>query len=130
MFIAPFDAYVPFIFSYLFERYPFISKLTYLEPQIWFREAPSFLLNELDMAKKKILLTYFGNSPCFDISANWGKYSTQFMTIAREDVEGALKALQVSWLHCSGRGNFLDEWVGKYQNYVHVLERQDRTLAP
>ena len=129
----------PFLFDAIFSRDLSASRVTYLDSDIWFRKSPQLLLDELDQSNKKVLITDHGYSPELDQSATSGQYCVQFVTFARKGAEALLRQWQGQCLDwCFNRSEdgkfgdqkYLDLWPEDFPNVVHVLERQDRTLAP
>lgn len=129
----------PFLFDAVFSRDRSAARVTYLDSDIWFRKSPKLLLDELEGSNKKVLITDHGYSADLDQSTTSGQYCVQFVTFPQKGAEVLLRQWQGQCLDwCFNRfedGKFgdqkyLDLWPEDYPSLVHVLERQDRTLAP
>ncbi len=131
----------PFVFPAVFDRDPSVSRVTYLDADLFFFADPKVLLEELDRSEKSVLVTEHAYDPVYDVSARFGRFCVQFLTFDR--TEPARRILDrwrsqcLEW--CYGREDspgrfgdqmYLDEWPGRFGEFVHVLKRTDATLAP
>lgn len=129
----------PFAPRFVFEADNSVQRVTYLDADIWFRKSPALLLDELDRAGKAVLITDHGYAPEHDSTATSGQYCVQFICFERDRGETVRKwweARCVEWCFARyepgrfGDQKYLDDWPERFPDTVHVLERQDRMLAP
>ena len=129
----------PFTPRFVFEADDSVERVTYLDADLWFRKPPSLLLDELDRSGKSVLITDHGYAPEHDSTATSGQYCVQFMCFQRQHGEPVRKWWEdrcVEWCFARyepgrfGDQKYLDDWPERFPGEVHVLERQDRMLAP
>jgi len=129
----------PFCFDFVFNTDREVKRLTYLDADIWLRKSPATIFDELENAKKKVLLTDHGYAPEYDASATSGQYCVQFLIFYRDGSEDLRRKWQeqcLAWCYNRaedgkfGDQKYLDDWPEKYPNLVHILEREFLTLAP
>lgn len=128
-------------FSFVFDRAPGVTRLTYLDADLYFLTDPTTLLREFAETGKQVMITEHAYAPQWKhFSDTAGVYCVQFVTFCR--TREAL-ALLGRWQaqtreQCSsdpragGLGDqvYLDEWPVRWGAIVHVLEHRYRTLAP
>ena len=129
----------PFTSRFVFEMDTTVSRVTYLDADMWFRKNPIQIFHEFDASGKKVLITDHAYAPEHDQSATSGQYCVQFMTFTRNGGEVVRKWWEercIEW--CFGRfedGKFgdqkyLDDWPTRFADSVHVLSNKELTLAP
>jgi hypothetical protein len=74
----------PFLYSYVFDLDNSISRITYLDADLYFNKSPEILLDLFSKSKKQIFLTPHGFPPHEDLSELVGKFCVQFLTVSRE----------------------------------------------
>jgi hypothetical protein len=77
----------PFAPRFVFEKDLDISRVTYLDADLWFRKSPKKIFSEFDSSKKKVMITDHGYSPRHDYSAVSGQFCVQFMVFTRQAEE-------------------------------------------
>lgn len=129
----------PFCFDFVFNADCEVSRLTYLDADIWFRKSPTPIFTELENSDKKVLITDHGYAPEYDASATSGQYCVQFLVFKKHGSEAILKEWQdqcLAWCYNRvedgkfGDQKYLDLWPTKYSDLVHVLQKEHLTLAP
>ena len=131
----------PFTFQAVFSRDDSVKRVTYLDADLLLFNNPLLLLNELDDAKKHVLITEHAFAPEHDYFRPLsGRFCVQFLTFKRT-VE-ATKVMQwwqekcLEWcfdIFESGRfgdQKYLDVWPEIFAGEVHVVRQTKKTLAP
>lgn len=130
----------PFAAQFVFDRDEKISRVTYLDADLFFFGPPRILLDEFSASNKDVLITEHAYAPEYDKTTKSGKFCVQFMTFRRTD--GGLKVMQwwqekcVEWCFSRledgklGDQMYLDDWPERFVEEVHVLRQKERTLAP
>lgn len=130
----------PFTPQFVFERDASVPRVTYLDADLFFFDAPHVLLDEFARSGKHVLITDHNYAPEYDQSRTSGRFCVQFMTF--RDTEEGRKVMTwwqdrcIEWCFAryekGKRGDqmYLDSWPTRFEREVHVLEQQDRTLAP
>lgn len=129
----------PFAPRFVFEADPDVSRVTYLDADLWFRKHPQPIFDEFDAAGKHVLITDHAYAAEYDQSTTSGQFCVQFMTFTRHGGELVRKWWEercIEW--CFGRfedGKFgdqkyLDEWPLLFSNEIHVLQNKELLLAP
>ena len=75
----------PFAPQFVFARDEKISRVTYLDTDLYFFGSPKLLLDEFSGSNKDVLITEHAFAPEYDKSAKSGKYCVQFMTFRRTE---------------------------------------------
>jgi len=128
----------PFSTRFVFENDENVSRVTYLDADIWFRKDPAPIFNEFHNSKKTVLITDHAYSAENDLSALAGQYCVQFMTFTR-DAELVRKWWEdrcIEWCFSYfeegkfGDQKYLDDWPVRFSKFVHVLLDKELMLAP
>lgn len=128
-------------FSFVFDRAPAVTRLTYLDADVYFLADPASLLREFAETGKQVMITEHAYAPEWShFTRTAGTYCVQFVTFTRSP---AALALLARWQaqtreQCSsdprlggfGDQAYLDEWPVRSGALVHVLDHRYRTLAP
>lgn len=129
----------PFAPRFVFEADAEVSRVTYIDADIWFRKNPAPIFKEFDSSGKYVLITDHSYAPEYDYSAINGQYCVQFMTFTRGGGEAVRKWWEerciewcFAWLEEGRFGDqkYLDDWPIRFENLVHVLEHYEWTQAP
>lgn len=129
----------PFAPRFVFAADSTVSRVTYVDADVWFRKSPSGLFAELEHAGAQVLITDHAYSPEYDQSATSGQYCVQFMTFTRdggEPVRTWWEARCLEWCFNRfedgkfGDQKYLDDWPERFPSQVHVLQDHALTLAP
>lgn len=129
----------PFTPRFVFECSPEVTRVTYLDADMWFRKNPSSIFNELDSSGKSVLITDHAYDAEHDMSATSGQYCVQFMTFYRDKGEVVRKWWEqrcIEWCYNRhedgkfGDQKYLDDWKDRFSEYVHVLKDKELLLAP
>lgn len=129
----------PFAPRFVFESDPNVSRVTYIDADIWFRKDPAPIFEEFENSGKAVLITDHAYAPENDQSATSGQYCVQFVTFERVEGEAVRDWWEkrcIEW--CYGRfedGKFgdqkyLDVWPTLFKPKVHVLMNKELCLAP
>jgi len=129
----------PFAPRFVFEADQSINRVTYLDADLWFRQSPIEIFNELISSGKDVLITDHGYAPEYDQSATSGQYCVQFMIFTRIGGECVRKWWEercLEWCFARHEGGkfgdqmYLDDWPTRFKDAVHVLGNQELALAP
>jgi hypothetical protein len=129
----------PFSLRFVFEADVTLTRLTYLDADMWFRKNPAPIFKELETSAKYVLITDHNYAPEYDASAKSGQYCVQFMTFNRDGGEVVRKWWEgrcIEWCFARfedgkfGDQKYLDDWPDRFRNEVHVLENKELLLAP
>lgn len=128
----------PFSSRFVFEADLAVSRVTYLDADMWFRKNPNLIFNEFNNSGKQVLITDHAYAPEHDQSATSGQYCVQFLTFTRdgEQVRKWWEERCVEWCFARyedgkcGDQKYLDDWPERFPALVHVLENKELTLAP
>ena len=128
----------PFSIRFVFETDSSVSRVTYLDADLWFLKSPAIIFREFEMSGKQVLITDHGYAPEYDQSATSGQYCVQFMTFTR-DAEPVRKWWEdrcIEWCYARfedgkfGDQRYLDDWPERFPEFVCVLENKESALAP
>lgn len=129
----------PFAPRFVFEADADVSRVTYLDADMWFRKNPSPVFSEFAASGKSVLITDHAYAPEHDQSATSGQYCVQFMTFTRNEGEVVRHWWQdrcVEWCFSRyedgkfGDQKYLDDWPNRFSDFVHVLINKELILAP
>lgn len=129
----------PFTPRFVFEADASVSRVTYIDADIWFRKSPAAFFAELERSGKQVLITDHAYAPEHDQSATSGQYCVQFMTFTRDGSEGVRKWWEercIEWCFNRtedgkfGDQKYLDDWPERFPDQVHVLQDCELALAP
>jgi len=129
----------PFSMRFVFEADASLTRVTYLDADMWFRKNPAPIFIEFDASEKHVLITDHNYAPEYDASAKSGQYCVQFMTFNRDGGEVVRKLWEercIEWCFARfedgkfGDQKYLDDWPDRFGNEVHVLENKELLLAP
>ena len=129
----------PFSPKFVFDADLNVSRVTYLDADMWFRKNPIEIFREFEDSGKDVLITDHSYAPEYDLSAVSGQYCVQFMTFKREGGEVVRKWWEmrcIEWCYASledgkfGDQKYLDDWPERFEKQVHVLQNKEWMLAP
>jgi hypothetical protein len=129
----------PFAPRFVFEADSTVSRVTYLDADLWFRKNPAPIFNEFEASEKGVLITDHAYAPEYDQSATSGQYCVQFMTFTRAGGEVVRKWWEercVEWCFARfedgkfGDQKYLDDWTIRFTNEVHALSNKGLMMAP
>lgn len=130
----------PFSITTVFGRDPSVSRVTYVDADVYFFHDPRRLVQEMVDAGKHVMITDHSYDPRYDQTATSGRFCVQFMPFDRSS-----EAMQVCrWWQdrcvewCFNRAEdgkfgdqkYLDEWPERFGDAVHILGAVEETLAP
>ncbi|TAK64090.1 hypothetical protein [Methylobacter sp.] len=133
----------PFTPQFVFDRDSSVYRVTYLDADLFFFDAPILLINEFVASAKHVLITEHAYDPRHERSgraSRGGRFCVQFMTFRR--TEKALKVMHwwqercLEWCYARvedgkfGDQKYLDVWPELFNNEVHILRQKEKTLAP
>ena len=116
-----------------------VTRVTYLDADLWFRASPTPVFDEFNASGAGVLITDHAYAPAFDQSASSGRYCVQFMTFDRdrgEPVRGWWAERCLEWCYARfedgkfGDQKYLDDWPERFGSQVHVLRDSGLMLAP
>jgi len=130
----------PFSPKAVFDRAPDVSRVTYIDSDLFFFSSPEIIFEEFESTQKHVLITEHAYAPEHDRTELSGRFCVQFMTFRR--TPAGLKVLKwwqdrcIEW--CFDRNEdgkfgdqkYLDQWPTLFPNEVHILRQVDKTLAP
>jgi hypothetical protein len=131
--------FTPFSADFVFNIDSTINRVTYLDADLYFLKNPKPIFNEFEKSGKSVLITDHGYAPEYDQSATSGKFCVQFMIFKRNNSDIIRKWWQkecINWCYNRfedgkfGDQKYLDHWPDLFPNDVHILQRQELTLAP
>jgi hypothetical protein len=129
----------PFAPKFVFEDDVNVTRVTYLDADLWFRKNPAAIFREFESSGKQVLITDHAYAPQYDQSATSGQYCVQFMTFNRDGGEIVRKWWEercIEWCYARfengkfGDQKYLDDWPERFANFVHILNNKELTLAP
>lgn len=129
----------PFAPHFVFEADPSITRVTYLDADLWFLKDTVPIFQEFEASGKKVLITDHAYAPEYDYSATSGKYCVQFMSFVKEGGEIVRKWWEercLEWCYARyedgkfGDQKYLDDWPQRFEQLVHILQKPEFTLAP
>lgn len=129
----------PFAPRFVFEADLTVSRVTYLDADMWFRNRPDPIFAEFDKSKKNVLITEHAYAPEYDQSEIAGKFCVQFITVTRDGGELVRKWWEercIEWCYARledgkfGDQKYLDDWPERFHDTVHVLGQKHLLLAP
>lgn len=129
----------PFAPRFVFDTDPLVSRVTYIDADIWFRRHPDLIFNELEQVAKSVLITDHSYAAIYDQSAVSGQYCVQFITFVRHQGESVRKwweARCIEWCYARsedgkcGDQKYLDDWPSRFRAEVHVLANKELALGP
>ena len=129
----------PFAPRFVLEADETVSRVTYVDADLWFRRNPFQIFGELDESGKSVLITEHAYAPQYDQSFSSGLYCVQFVTFKRNGSEAVRKWWEdrcIEWCYARfedgkfGDQKYLDDWPERFGESVHVLENKALALAP
>ena len=119
----------------VFDRDREISRVTYLDADMFFFKSPSIIFEEFENSKKSVLITEHD----FDVNNKYkeklfGKYIVQFIIFKRNDSDKvsnwwAQKCLEncseITTNNLIGDQGYLNDWEIRFDNEVHVLKNNN-----
>ena len=129
----------PFAPRFVFEADPQVSRVTYLDADLWFRSSPADVFRVLDRSGKGVLITDHLPAPEHDHSADNGRFCVQFLTFVRgrgDRVRAWWEARCIEWCFARfedgrfGDQKYLDVWPELFGDEVHVLSSELPVLGP
>lgn len=129
----------PFAPHFVFESDHSVSRVTYIDADLWFRKNPAPIFKEFNISEKHVLITDHAYAPEYDCSATSGQYCVQFMTFLRSGGEVVRKFWEkkcIEWCYARvedgkfGDQKYLDTWPEQFAEQVYVLNNKELLLAP
>lgn len=130
----------PFTPQFVFDRDAQVSRVTYLDADLFFFASPKILLDEFEHSGKHVLITEHAYAPEYDRTEKSGRFCVQFMTFRRSqqgvDVMRWWQDRCLEWCFDRyedgkyGDQKYLDQWPSLFPNEIHILEQVHNTLAP
>ncbi len=129
----------PFTPKFIFDADQSISRVTYVDADLWFRNDPSAIFEEFENSGKSLFITDHAYAPEYDLSDTFGQFCVQFVIFVRDDSEivrkwWADRCLEWCFNRLEG-GKFgdqkyLDALSVLFKKKVHVLQNKELALAP
>jgi hypothetical protein len=129
----------PFSPRFVFQADASVSRVTYVDADVWLRRSPAPIFAELDRAGKHVLITDHAYAPEHDQSAASGQYCVQFVTFTRDGGEPVRKWWEercIEWCFARSEGGkfgdqkYLDDWPERFPDQVHVMQDLELAMAP
>ena len=130
----------PFAPKAVFEHDLNITRVTYIDADLFLFDDPQILLSEFEQTGKHVLITEHAYAPEYDQTLSSGRFCVQFMTFRRttesEKVMNWWQDRCVEWCYAYGEVGklgdqmYLDRWPVLFGDSVHILQQVDKTLAP
>lgn len=128
----------PFTPKFVFQEDSTISRVTYLDADVWFRKSPTPIFQEFDASGKNVLITDHAYAPENDFSVTSGQFCVQFIVFTKkgELVRKWWEERCIEWCFSRfedgkfGDQKYLDLWPDKFPEHVHILLQKELTLAP
>ena len=129
----------PFAPRFVFEADSKVSRVTYIDADIWFLKDPAPIVEEFEASGKAVLITDHAYAAENDVSELSGQYCVQFMTfdrIAGEEVREWWEKRCIEWCFDRFEGGkfgdqkYLDSWPTLFKDKVHVLINKELCIAP
>ena len=122
----------------VFERNSSANRVTYLDADLWFIKDPFALFKEFESSNKEVMITDHAYDSDYDQSEKYGKYCVQFMIFKRggEIVRKWWEKKCLEWCFARyeegrfGDQKYLDDWLNRFPQYVHVLSQKESIQAP
>lgn len=129
----------PFAPRFVFDADPAVTRVTYLDADLWFRKHPAPIFREFEASGKHVLITDHAYASENDATSTSGQYCVQFMTFTRDGGEMVRKWWEercLEWCYARfedgkfGDQKYLDDWPERFHDSVHVLNNKELMLAP
>ena len=129
----------PFAPRFVFEANDNVSRVTYLDADMWFRKPPDPIFHLFEHSNKSALITRHGYSPKYDQSHVSGEYCVQFVIFDRHKGEKVRQWWEdrcIEWCHSYyengkfGDQKYLEAWLKEFPNDVFIYPVTDHFLAP
>lgn len=129
----------PFAPRFVFKTDSTVTRVTYLDADLWFQKHPAAIFREFEASGKHVLITEHAYAPENDQTAISGQYCVQFMTFNRDGGEMVRKWWEercIEWCYARledgkfGDQKYLDDWPERFNESVHVLNNKELALAP
>lgn len=130
----------PFSPQFVFDRDATVTRVTYLDADLFFFDDPHLLLDEFEQSGKHVLITEHAYDPRYDKTRRSGRFCVQFMTFRRtSEAYEAMRWWQdrcLEWCFARveagkfGDQKYLDQWPTLFAQQVHILKQKEKTLAP
>lgn len=129
----------PFAPRFVFEADASVSRVTYVDADLWLCKNPRPIFAEFERAGAQVLITDHGYAPEYDQAHLSGQFCVQFMTFTRRGGEPVRQWWEdrcIEWCYARfeqgkyGDQRYLDDWPTRFEGIVHVLTQQQFTQAP
>lgn len=130
----------PFLPDCVFARAPGVTRVTYLDADLYFFDSWAGLMAEFERSGKHVLITEHAFAPEYAEKERYGRFCVQFMLFRNS--EAGRRVLHwwqdrcAEWCYAReedgkfGDQKYLDDWPQRFAAEVHVLEQRERTVAP
>lgn len=129
----------PFAPRFVFDADPQVTRVTYLDADVWLTEPPRPIFAELEQSGKSVLITEHAYAPEYDQTQIAGRFCVQFMTFLRDGGEAVRSWWAdrcIEWCFARledgkfGDQMYLNDWPERFPNDVHVLRERAFLQAP
>lgn len=130
----------PFLPSFVFAQDPEVTRVTYVDADLFFFSSPASFFAELEDAKKSVLITEHAYDPRYEQSETSGRFCVQFVTFLKNpSAQAVLQWWQtrcIEWCFARhedgkfGDQKYLDQWPTLFGEAVHILQQKEKTQAP
>ena len=129
----------PFAPSAVFDRDSSVTRVTYVDADVWLRRNPGVLFREFEQSGKASMITEHAFAPEYDTSETAGRFCVQFMPFMASESQEILARWQFQCLEWCydyvedgkfGDQKYLDSWPDEFADQVHVLSRPSLIQGP
>jgi len=129
----------PFVPRFVFHQDRSISRVTYIDSDLWFLQDPTPIFQEFHNSGKSVMITEHAYAPEYDMSKKFGKFCVQFIIFEKDGSQEVTKWWEEKCLEwCYNRlenGKFgdqmyLNDFEDLFPDKVHILQAKEYTLAP
>ncbi|MGZ3651471.1 MAG: glycosyl transferase [Bdellovibrionota bacterium] len=130
----------PFLPAYILENDQAVSRVTYIDADLYFFASPSAIFDEFSEVGAHALITEHAYDPRYDSTATSGRFCVQFLTFRNtQEAREIMTWWQdrcLEWCFARleegkfGDQMYLDQWPGLFGARVHILRDTSQALAP
>lgn len=130
----------PFLPAFVLEKHSKVSRVTYVDADLYFFSDPKVILNELDDSNAHVLITEHAYDPKYEQSTASGRFCVQFVVFRNTRVAltilGWWQDRCLEWCYARheegkfGDQKYLERWPELFGEAVHILGEKHLALAP
>jgi len=129
----------PFAPRWVFEADPLVTRVTYVDADMFFFESPRPLLKKFEKSGKAVMITDHHYAPEYDQSATSGRFCVQFMPFLRDESEIVRQWWEdrcVEWCYQRmedgkfGDQKYIESFPVLFPDEIHICQQERALLAP